>query len=502
MSVVDGVSEEQVRAELDSVLASPAFTRSPRLGRLLTYLCTKTLAGEADQIKEYSIGVDVMDRSASFDPTEDAIARVEVHRLRKRLREYYEKEGAADQLRIVVPNGQYVPAFVPLRAASPPTEAPAALFEPPQREALGQPRSRRRWLLAGVALALALAAAAVLVSRLRVAPEVVPRQAETPPSPASTSVRLACGRGQSHIDRLGRQWLADQYFEGGTTIEQPRRFIAGAFDPRLFDSARAGDSSYHIPLAPGVYELHLYFVETVYGPGAPGGGGEISRLFNVFANNRPVLTGFDILSDAGDPFVADVRVFKNISPAPDGKLHLRFQSRREQARVSAIEIVPARPNLLNPVRLYFDDSPYTDSAGRSWMPAAYCRGGQTSRHTLPVFGAQGTDLYNVERFGHFSFAIPVDAGSYALSLHFVEEFLGRGNPSGGGGVGSRLFDVFCNGVVLLRNFDIYKEAGMNRVLIKTFHGLKPNSQGKLRIDFVPVRDYASLYALEVVDESR
>jgi hypothetical protein len=118
-----------------------------------------------------------------------------------------------------------------------------------------------------------------------------------------------------------------------------------------------------------------------------------------------------------------------------------------------------------------------------------------------VSGTKDTELYSVERFGHFSFAVPVDTGTYALSLHFVEEFFGRGNPSGGGG-GSRLFDVFCNGVALLRDFDIYRQAGMNRVLIKTFHGLTPNSQGKLNIEFEPVHDYASLYALEVLDESR
>jgi hypothetical protein len=492
MPAVDGVSAEQVRAELESILASPAFTRSPRLGRLLTYLCAKALAGQADQIKEYSIGVDVMDRPDSFDPTEDAIARVEVHRLRKRLREYYEKEGATDKLRIVVPNGQYVPEFQPL----PPEQA---LVEPQP----AAPSPRRRWLWLGGAgvLALALAVGAVLFFSHRAPPpELTQRKPDAPP-PGAPVVRLACGQTQPHVDRLGRQWQADQYFEGGTAIDQPRRFVARAFDPRLFDSARGGDFTYHIPLAPGTYELHLYFVETVYGPGAPGGGGEISRVFDIFANGRTILLGFDIISDAGDPFVADVRAFKDISPAADGKLHLRFLSKREQARLSAIEIVPARPNLLNPVRFYFDDSPFTDSAGRSWMPAAYLSGGQTSRHTQPLSDAKDAELYTVERFGHFSFAIPVDTGTYALSLHFVEEYLGPGNP-GGGGAGNRLFDVFCNGIALLRDFDIYKEAGKNRVLIKTFHGLKPNPQGKLRIDLAPARDYASLYALEVVDESR
>jgi hypothetical protein len=490
----EGVSAEQVRAELESLLSAPAFSRSPRLGRLLAYLCARTLAGEADQIKEYTIGIDVMDRPASFDPTDDAIARVEVHRLRKRLRAYYENEGAANKLRIIVPNGQYAPAFT---------------LAAPNGEPRGEERkARRRFWLAGAAVALALALAVVLplthrMARSRVAEEPGRRRGDAlAAGPASSSVRLACGQLEPHIDRLGRPWLADQYFAGGTAVDQPRRFLARAFDPRLFDSVRAGDFSYHIPLAPGAYELHLYFVETAYGPGAPGGGGEISRVFDVFANDRPILTTFDIISDAGGPLIADVRVFKDISPAADGKLHLRFRGRRELARVSAIEIVPARPHLLNPVRIHFDDSPYTDSAGRVWMPGDYWSGGQTSRHTLAVSGTQDPELYTVERFGHFSLAVPVDTGSYELSLHFVEEFFGPGNPAGGGGAGSRVFDVFSNGVALLRNFDLYREAGVNHVLIKTFHGLKPNSQGKLVVDFVPVRDYASLYALEVVDEGR
>ncbi len=496
MSAADGLPQNQIRAELEAVLHSPAFTRSPRLGRLLTYLCSKALAGETDQIKEYSIAVDVLDRPPSFDPDEDAIARVEVHRLRKRLREYYEKEGAADKLEIVIPNGQYAPVFVPRG----PQSREIAAAAPPA------PLRRRFWLVGGVGVLGLLAAAVFLLNRrgstAGVAPELPLRQAEARAVKGSAEVRLACGHTQPHVDRLGREWLADHYFEGGTAVQEPRHFISRAFDPRLFDYARAGDFAYHIPLPPGTYELHLYFVETAYGPGAPGGGGEISRVFQVSANDRRILSGFDIISDAGDPFVADVRVFKNISPAADGKLHLRFQGRREQARVSAIEIVPARPNLLNPVRIYFDDAPYKDSSGRSWMPAAYVSGGQTSRHNVPVSGTNDAELYTVERFGHFSFAIPVDSGTYALSLHFVEEYLGPGNPAASGGVGSRLFDVFSNGVALLRNFDIYKEAGINRVLIKTFHGLKPNSQGKLQIEFVPVRDYASLYALEVVDESR
>ena len=48
---------------------------------------------------------------------------------------------------------------------------------------------------------------------------------------------------------------------------------------------------------------------------------------------------------------------------------------------------------------------------------------------------------------------------------------------------------------------MYKEAGGDRPLVKTFHGLKANAQGKLMLSFVPVKNYASVYAVEVSDES-
>src|SRR2546426_10953853 len=103
---------EEAKAEVDAVLRSTVFVRSPRLAHLLKYLCSKYFAGESDQIKEYHIAVEVLDRPESFDPAQDAIARVEVHRLRKRLREYYDTEGIDHPLRIVIPIGQYAPSFI------------------------------------------------------------------------------------------------------------------------------------------------------------------------------------------------------------------------------------------------------------------------------------------------------------------------------------------------------------------------------------------------------
>ena len=99
------VSWETERAELQAVLHSHLFARSPTLTHLLSYLCEKTFAGESAQIKEYSVGLDVFDRRDSFDQDTDSIVRVQANRLRKRLAEYYASEGATHPVHITIPIG-------------------------------------------------------------------------------------------------------------------------------------------------------------------------------------------------------------------------------------------------------------------------------------------------------------------------------------------------------------------------------------------------------------
>src|SRR5260370_41092211 len=84
---------------------------------LLTYICSKYFAHESDGLKEYSIAVEVLGRPPSFDPATDASARVEVHRLRRKLREYYEGEGASHTVQIAIPAGSYTPVFIPLEVS-------------------------------------------------------------------------------------------------------------------------------------------------------------------------------------------------------------------------------------------------------------------------------------------------------------------------------------------------------------------------------------------------
>src|SRR3954451_22965885 len=104
---------EDRKAALSAVLESKEFARAPALVKLLKYLCEKSFEGRVHEIKEFSIATEVYGRSESFGERRDSVVRVEVSRLRKRLRNYYEDKGAHHALRIVIPAGTYQPEFEP-----------------------------------------------------------------------------------------------------------------------------------------------------------------------------------------------------------------------------------------------------------------------------------------------------------------------------------------------------------------------------------------------------
>ena len=110
MAAISTLTEQQISAArncLEKLLASPVFVKSDRQCRFLSFLVTETLAHHTDRLKEYTIGIEVFDRPATFDPATEAIVRVEAGRLRSKLREYYEDEGRVDSIRFELPKGGY-----------------------------------------------------------------------------------------------------------------------------------------------------------------------------------------------------------------------------------------------------------------------------------------------------------------------------------------------------------------------------------------------------------
>src|SRR5215472_12557233 len=103
--------EEQIRQELDRVLASHEFRSSKRSQEFLRYVVEHALSGHGEMLKERTIGIEVFGRPTSYDPSDDATVRVKAGEVRKRLGLYYSDHGARDPLRIELPSGTYVPAF-------------------------------------------------------------------------------------------------------------------------------------------------------------------------------------------------------------------------------------------------------------------------------------------------------------------------------------------------------------------------------------------------------
>jgi len=120
---------EEVHSELERVLASASFSGTSRLSRFLRFVVERSLAGEAQRLKEYVIGVEVFDRDERYDPRIDSIVRVEAGRLRNKLEEYYRGAGAGDSVAITIEKGSYAPEFKRRPPAPRDAAAPAVAVE-------------------------------------------------------------------------------------------------------------------------------------------------------------------------------------------------------------------------------------------------------------------------------------------------------------------------------------------------------------------------------------
>ena len=111
-SAADPVPATAVRDQLARVVNSPGFVSSARLCRFLTHIVNRTIDGSIDNLKEFSIAMEVFDRTSEYDPNIDAIVRVEARRLRAKLKAYYEEgQGTVDPVLIGLRPGSYVPVF-------------------------------------------------------------------------------------------------------------------------------------------------------------------------------------------------------------------------------------------------------------------------------------------------------------------------------------------------------------------------------------------------------
>ena len=149
----DGVTSRRalIASELERMLASRAFGRSPRHRAFLRHIVEVTLNGEHARLKESTIALEVFQRDAAqFDSTTDSIVRVEAARLRQKVERFYAAEGATSPVVIEMVAGNYRPRFVDraVNVGSPPTISPALRTAlPPDLPAAVLARYERAWYM-------------------------------------------------------------------------------------------------------------------------------------------------------------------------------------------------------------------------------------------------------------------------------------------------------------------------------------------------------------------
>jgi hypothetical protein len=115
---------EVSKAQIERILQNKSLRLSEVQRRLLSYLVDKSLAGEGDDLKEYTIGIDAFGKPSSYDPRQESVVRMHVGRLRQKLAEYYRTEGIDDPVLVDLPKGGFKVTFEPRSPREAPRDAP------------------------------------------------------------------------------------------------------------------------------------------------------------------------------------------------------------------------------------------------------------------------------------------------------------------------------------------------------------------------------------------
>lgn len=154
---------EQYLLQIDRLVNSHVLHGSESLCKLLRYLAKHALDHPGSPIKEYQIATEVFGRSTDFDPQLDSMVRVQAGRLRGKLSEYYNSDGAEDSVVVELPKGTYVLSFHPRVPAARSHSGSAA---DKKWEGTGDARSYRKWAIATISLGVLLVVAAAVILSL------------------------------------------------------------------------------------------------------------------------------------------------------------------------------------------------------------------------------------------------------------------------------------------------------------------------------------------------
>lgn len=299
---------------------------------------------------------------------------------------------------------------------------------------------------------------------------------DAPPPP---STRIEAGGNASFTDHLGRVWLADRGFTGGSTIDRGNIAIANTMDPRLYQTERYGMSAFAYDLPNGIYQVNLHFAETYTGVTDAG-----QRVFSVNVEGT-ALNDIDVFAQAGGRNKALVR--SALVAVTDGQLNIKFTASILNPEINAIEIIPN-----GAVRIDAgSNTHFIDHNGNTWLADRTFTGGLvTDRGSIPIDFTIDPRIYQTERYGMTGFTYSVPNGTYQVNLHFAETYAGISGP------GQRVFSANVEGA-LISNIDVMAEAnGHNRAVIRS--AVVDIADHKLNIGFAATVFNAEINGIEII----
>jgi hypothetical protein len=125
------VEKAAIEEQVERLLQNPHFSHSRRFPTFLRFVVRHTLVGQADAVKERTLGIEIFGRSVDYDTSSDPIVRVTAAEIRKRIAQYYQEPGHEVEIRVSLPAGSYVPQFhwPPTGMTTAGTESAVALLE-------------------------------------------------------------------------------------------------------------------------------------------------------------------------------------------------------------------------------------------------------------------------------------------------------------------------------------------------------------------------------------
>ncbi|QRR00552.1 malectin domain-containing carbohydrate-binding protein [Dyadobacter sandarakinus] len=238
------------------------------------------------------------------------------------------------------------------------------------------------------------------------------------------------------------------------------------------------------------------------------------KISNTTGNQAIVITALNKTGDDAFTYTSPAALPFVIGAGGSISLEVQFKPTLEGAVTGAIEIKHTAGDGTSTIALTGatgDDAaqatlyrincggPAITLNNKQWSADQYFTGGKVYSNAAikDIAGTTSDELYKSERSGDtpFSYSFPVKEGVYRVHLHFAEIYWGA-TDGGAAGAGKRVFDVNIEGgAVELEDFDIYKEAGAMKALVKSYTAYVRD--GNLDIAFEVGKNQPKISAIEI-----